>query len=1378
MKESIKRLGKKSLACLLTIALIASMAAMMVTPALAAPSSKNAPRGDLEAMVREYIEAYMDDESRGEDTGFSFTGSLEDYLSTSVSEVIKGMLYDENGNVKAEGIINLLTPMLGNALPDGGMAIGGFDISSIFGLLLDNDFISQVLALQSIQDIIDEIVEQAISNIVNELLLKNPDPGDNNNAYEEEEIEDIVQRYADLIEGLNFLLFPLTNAYLSENLNVQAVLAGSLFDVVNPFYKIEVVYTVGSIIPLRLPSAVYNITGWQNEINAPVGDVGNFFVGLIAPLLGVSSTDLDVNDLTTMQAIINILLDVEPVIDAIFGGGNSLDFLNDIPGMVGNAVMDAAIDVIMEKVGVNAITSLIEHVPSLIDAVDDVSNQVTPRTLAKAIDELGYVFDALADLLDVDLIFDILSLIVGPLDIGNPINVVLADLLNGLVNGTLQMDLIDLQPGDVSIIGDTTNELKNLAFGSREKLSNLLHASADILHFIARNLDNVQNALDNEWGEFFRIFISEILGIGNTINEFGVFFNALTALFDGSGNQIENIDSFNAEIMVLGASFELFDGIDDGGIQMFDAMMFGSNGPLDVGKASGDPVKVAFINGLRDLTLDCLKDLALPGCNMGERLEAFRNELKAYINCMKEFSAEMAKIVTDVNNAIECAKAFMDPAYAREFANQLARYSVAKIIACISGKIDDSCVQGLLSLGTEIKDTLKWLRDTRDCIDEAIDCAKKFMSEFDAEQFAKDLKAYYTGKLIDCVKAGIAGSCLPDIYGEIKDLLDEICSVMECINNIKNWANTYLPEFDAKELVKSITQYYAGKLINCIKIGIANSNLPSVIGEIREIVREINQIVGFIRNPERLVILATTPEWLSEGQYYELATNYDWLIDIMGRIFDEIGISFKFEVIRPRNSPYNVNDKILNGPENLEDDARVLVEFRMTLFGRYSIPLARKWLYINSEPDEGVDEYYIYFDANGGTIISGSTTIQTENKMLVDTASIPVVVKDDHSFDGWFDAGGKSLGEYMGDEFTGDVTFKAQWTYTGDDNNLVPVAPVITTVSLTGGTENVAYSVTLMASGDAPITWSLVSGNLPTGLTLNANGTIAGTPTAEGTYNFVVMAANEAGSDTKAFTIEIASAGGDGNPGNPGIPGGPGGPGGSGGGGTTATAANDGDDDEIIIEDLETPLAGFHIAYLRGYGDGTINPDGKITRAEIATMVWRLFADENPYDVVSHFTDVSDEGAWYFEAINALAAVGILEGYGDGTFGPNDFVTREQLTAILCRCFEAELADSANTFADVDANGWAYKYILAAANLGWVIGYEDATFRPKANATRAETITFLNRVLGRDAEHSSSVYSVSYTDLDERHWAYKDIMEASIDHIFSVDKDDKEVWQV
>lgn len=209
------------------------------------------------------------------------------------------------------------------------------------------------------------------------------------------------------------------------------------------------------------------------------------------------------------------------------------------------------------------------------------------------------------------------------------------------------------------------------------------------------------------------------------------------------------------------------------------------------------------------------------------------------------------------------------------------------------------------------------------------------------------------------------------------------------------------------------------------------------------------------------------------------------------------------------------------------------------------------------------------------------------------------------------------------------------------------------------------------------------------------------------------------------------------------------------------------DDTKITLAPIPEMLNGEdHYAYLLGYENGTVRPNGSISRAEVATVLFRLLKDDVRMQNLTKdnaYSDVSGT-AWYAAAVSTLSKMGVISGYPDGTFRPNAPITRAEFAAMIAR-FD-ETAKSADTpFTDISGH-WAENAIGKAYGNGWVEGSSKTVFCPESNLTRAETATLLNRVLHRLPEKESDLLAnqIVWPDNPETFWGYLAIQEATNSH--------------
>jgi hypothetical protein len=218
-----------------------------------------------------------------------------------------------------------------------------------------------------------------------------------------------------------------------------------------------------------------------------------------------------------------------------------------------------------------------------------------------------------------------------------------------------------------------------------------------------------------------------------------------------------------------------------------------------------------------------------------------------------------------------------------------------------------------------------------------------------------------------------------------------------------------------------------------------------------------------------------------------------------------------------------------------------------------------------------------------------------------------------------------------------------------------------------------------------------------------------------------------------------------------------------------------------------TGAAMSHMAYINGYPDGTVRPDGLLTRAEAAMIFYRLNSGaglsaagqagtgQSAAERVSPFPDVA-ANSWYGQAVAFLSSKGVLTGYPNGMFLPSGQVTRAELVALIERS-HADPRAAEDPFSDLPTSHWARDYILSDAAKGWVEGYPDGTFRPDANITRAEAVKALNGWLDRRRfSPYLALRPTPYTDLTPSHWAWNDLLEASLTHEFKYGAEGTEVW--
>lgn len=193
-----------------------------------------------------------------------------------------------------------------------------------------------------------------------------------------------------------------------------------------------------------------------------------------------------------------------------------------------------------------------------------------------------------------------------------------------------------------------------------------------------------------------------------------------------------------------------------------------------------------------------------------------------------------------------------------------------------------------------------------------------------------------------------------------------------------------------------------------------------------------------------------------------------------------------------------------------------------------------------------------------------------------------------------------------------------------------------------------------------------------------------------------------------------------------------------------------------------------HVAYVHGYTDGTVKPNNNVTRAETATMLYRLLTESRRNEIQTannSFSDVSTDD-WYNESVSTMANGKYITGYPDGTFGGNKNITRAEFVAMLVRFIGVQNEDC--SFIDVSRDYWAYGCIATATKAGWIAGYTDGTFKPEQPITRAEAMTIINRVLNRGVNEKSELMNFRvWPDNDPSAWYYYEVIEASNEHEYT-----------
>ena len=390
-------------------------------------------------------------------------------------------------------------------------------------------------------------------------------------------------------------------------------------------------------------------------------------------------------------------------------------------------------------------------------------------------------------------------------------------------------------------------------------------------------------------------------------------------------------------------------------------------------------------------------------------------------------------------------------------------------------------------------------------------------------------------------------------------------------------------------------------------------------------------------------------------------------------------------------------------------------------------------------------------------VSAGSTVIDTIGEKFtfggVDTFTLKVGTKEIKGVKNASDANTVNFGEKSNGKYPYTVTYIPDtktfaWTINEDVSNFAPVQLTYTVKLTKPETAAGTYGQTDL-NGDTFIDGTQTKVDTGKALYINQSATL--------------LPVNSAGKPGQLLLFPMPSV-------SYTIKGSSGGHGGNGGGTVT------------IPDDVPTGLNGKdHYAYVVGYPDGMVYPQKNITRAEVATIFFRLLKDETREANMTKSNSYNDmkNGAWYTCAVSTLSKMGIIKGYEDGSFKPDASISRAEFAAIAAR-FDPDGDKTPATFSDVSSH-WAKDEISIAANHGWIKGYEDGSFKPDQKITRAETMTLVNRVLKRLPETKDDLHKDMKTwpdNQNESAWFYLAVQEATNSHYQKLKKDGThETWE-
>lgn len=394
--------------------------------------------------------------------------------------------------------------------------------------------------------------------------------------------------------------------------------------------------------------------------------------------------------------------------------------------------------------------------------------------------------------------------------------------------------------------------------------------------------------------------------------------------------------------------------------------------------------------------------------------------------------------------------------------------------------------------------------------------------------------------------------------------------------------------------------------------------------------------------------------------------------------------------------------------------------------------------------DDGDTEYKITYEPNGGTGSYGDTAV-SGTTYTVKTASASSITRSGYTLSSWNTAADGNGTKYTaGATFTvtSDVTLYAQWTKnsTGGGSGGGGGGTSTTSYTITYDANEGTGSFSEKANSDTTYTVKTLSG---TGISRSGYSLDSWNTATDGSgTKYAAGATFTVNSNVTLYAQWKKSSGSN-----------------SGSGSVS---------DILNTED--------HMAYIIGYSDGTIKPLNNISRSEVATMFFRLLRDDvrsKNWSSRNSYADVASE-AWFNNAVSTMSNLGIITGYNDGTFKGNAYITRAEFAVIAAR-FDSDTYTGESKFSDISGH-WAAEYINRAAEKGWITGYSDGTFRPDQYITRAEAITLINRVLERDSITEMHTDMRTWSDCPSTAWYYSAVQEATNSHEYTRDESGYETW--